>query len=80
VLIEVGARSLMEPVDYKSIISILSSEFNELPFAEKEIMIPVVSPKRTFLEKIFLLHEEFQKETKLIRVERMSRHLYELLQ
>ncbi len=56
----------------------ISSEFNELPFAEKEIEIPVVSPKRTFLEKIFLLHEEFQKETKLIRVERMSRHLYDL--
>ncbi len=78
VLIEVGARSLMEPVDNKLILSILSSEFNEFPFAEKEITIPVVSPKRTFLEKIFLLHEEFQKETKLIRVDRMSRHLYDL--
>jgi hypothetical protein len=30
------------------------------------------------LEKIFLLHEEFQKDTKFIRVERMSRHLYDL--
>ncbi len=78
VLIEVGARSLMEPIDNKSIISIVSNEFRELPFAEKEIIIPVVSPKRTFLEKIFLLHEEFQKETKFIRVERMSRHLYDL--
>ncbi|MCD8402094.1 nucleotidyl transferase AbiEii/AbiGii toxin family protein [Tenacibaculum finnmarkense] len=78
VLIEVGARSLMEPVDNKAIISIVSNEFNEFPFAEKEITIPVVSPKRTFLEKIFLLHEEFQKETKFIRVERMSRHFYDL--
>ena len=78
VLIEVGARSLMEPVDNKAIVSIVSSEFSELPFAEKEITIPVVSPKRTFLEKIFLLHEEFQKETRFIRVERMSRHLYDL--
>jgi len=78
VLIEVGARSLMEPVDNKNIISLVSYEFRELPFAEKEILIPVVSPKRTFLEKIFLLHEEFQKETKFIRVERMSRHLYDL--
>ncbi|CAA0199679.1 nucleotidyl transferase AbiEii/AbiGii toxin family protein [Tenacibaculum maritimum] len=78
VLIEVGARSLMEPVDEKAIISIVSSEFNQLPFTEQEITIPVVSPKRTFLEKILLLHEEFQKETKFIRVERMSRHLYDL--
>ena len=78
VLIEIGARSLMEPVDNKNVISLVSNEFRELPFAEKEILIPVVSPKRTFLEKIFLLHEEFQKETKFIRVERMSRHLYDL--
>lgn len=78
VLIEVGARSLMEPVENKVIISMVSEVFRELPFAETEIIIPVVSPKRTFLEKIFLLHEEFQKETKFIRVERMSRHLYDL--
>lgn len=78
VLIEVGARSLMEPVENKPIISMVSDEFKELPFAETEITIPVVSPKRTFLEKIFLLHEEFQKDTKFIRVERMSRHLYDL--
>lgn len=77
-MIEFGARSLMEPVENKAIISMVSSEFSQLPFAEKEITIPVVSPKRTFLEKIFLLHEEFQKETKFIRVERMSRHLYDL--
>ena len=77
-MIEVGARSLMEPVENRSIISMVSEEFRELPFAETEITIPVVSPKRTFLEKIFLLHEEFQKDTKFIRVERMSRHLYDL--
>lgn len=78
VLIEVGARSLMEQVEHKPIISMVSDEFRELPFAETEITIPVVSPKRTFLEKIFLLHEEFQKDTQFIRVERMSRHLYDL--
>lgn len=78
VLIEVGARSLMEPVENKAIISMVSKEFRELPFAETEITIPVVSPKRTFLEKIFLLHEQFQKDTQFKRVERMSRHLYDL--
>lgn len=78
VLIEVGARSLMEPVVNKPIISMVSDEFRELPFAETDIIIPVVSPKRTFLEKIFLLHEEFQKDTQFIRVERMSRHFYDL--
>lgn len=37
-----------------------------------------MSPKRTFLEKAFLLHEEFCKPKSEIRVDRMSRHLYDL--
>src|SRR5690606_5160958 len=32
----------------------------------------------TFLEKIFLLHEEFSQEPEKIRVARLSRHLYDL--
>lgn len=78
VLIEVGTRSLMEPVKDKMITSIVSREFSNLPFAETGIPIPVVLPQRTFLEKIFLLHEEFQKKSTFIKVERMSRHLYDL--
>lgn len=39
---------------------------------------PLVNPERTFLEKIFLLHEEFQKDPEKIRVERLSRHLYDI--
>ena len=41
-----------------------------------EVIFPTVIPTRTFLEKIFLLHEEFQKERP--RSNRMSRHLYDL--
>ena len=35
-------------------------------------------PQRTFLEKVFLLHEEFAKPNENIRTERMSRHLYDI--
>ncbi len=49
-----------------------------LVFADKQITIPVVNPERTFLEKIFLLHEEFQKHSEKIRVDRLSRHLYDI--
>ena len=35
-------------------------------------------PQRTFLEKIFLLHEEFSQDTVKIRIDRLSRHLYDL--
>ncbi|MDR2917370.1 MAG: nucleotidyl transferase AbiEii/AbiGii toxin family protein, partial [Tannerella sp.] len=40
--------------------------------------IPTVIPQRTFLEKAFLLHEEFQKPMDKIRVDRMTRHIYDL--
>ncbi len=41
-------------------------------------MVRAVLPERTFLEKVFLLHEEFAKPRDLIRVERMSRHMYDI--
>lgn len=47
-------------------------------FADNNIVIPSVNPQRTFLEKIFLLHEEFQLPIEKIKVERKSRHLYDV--
>lgn len=45
----------------------------------KSFVIPkVVTPERTFLEKVCLLHEEFSKPEN-IRVSRMSRHLYDIV-
>jgi hypothetical protein len=52
--------------------------FNEKTFADSAISIPTVNPERTFLEKIFLLHEEFQKPEEKIKVNRLSRHLYDI--
>lgn len=43
---------------------------------EIKCMFKSVLPERTFLEKIFLLHEEYQKDNP--RTESMSRHLYDL--
>jgi hypothetical protein len=34
--------------------------------------------EKTFLEKMILLHEEFQKPEEKIRTHRMSRHLYDI--
>jgi len=48
------------------------------PFTDKPITIPTVNPERTFLEKIFLLHEEFQKSQGKRRVDGLSRHLYDI--
>ena len=47
-------------------------------FSDDEITIPTVNPERTFLEKIFLLHEEFQLPVDRMKISRKSRHLYDL--
>ena len=44
----------------------------------QEITIPTVNVERTFLEKVFLLHEEYQRPVEKRRVERLSRHLYDI--
>jgi len=79
VLIEVSSRSLMEPTEKRKINSILSGTFPKLSFATDTFIIPTVLPRRTFLEKIFLLHEEFSHAQGKIRIDRLSRHLYDLV-
>lgn len=78
ILIEIGCRSLREPFTPKKIVSLVGEHFKVQPFAEASISIPCVNPERTFLEKIFLLHEEFQKEPEKMRTNRLSRHLYDI--
>lgn len=77
-LIEVGCRSLKEPFTQRTFRTLIGEHFADQPFADKSIAVPVVNPERTFLEKIFLLHEEFQRPKEKIRVERLSRHLYDI--
>ena len=50
-----------------------------MPFANTSFDVNAVVPQRTFLEKICLLHEEFAKPQKMMRTERMSRHLYDIV-
>ncbi|GHT14275.1 nucleotidyltransferase [Bacteroidia bacterium] len=78
VLIEIGARSLIEPSENVHLRSILAENYPDADFADTYFDIPTVIPQRTFLEKVFLLHEEFQKPVEKIRVDRMSRHIYDL--
>ena len=74
VKIEISCLSMDEPVEDKSFRSFMAKVLAD----EEDITVcfPTVVPTRTFLEKIFLLHEEFQKEKP--RSKRMSRHLYDI--
>ena len=76
VKIEISGRSMVEPIEKKAICAAIDAHFPKTPFVEKPFEVNAVIPERTFLEKVFLLHEEFKKD--VVRVERMSRHIYDL--
>ena len=76
IVLEVSARSLMEPVA-KAVISSLASTF----FPLKDLApVPVTTAVagKTMVEKMFLLHELFSVEGHGMKAERKSRHLYDL--
>lgn len=76
--IEIGCRSLREPFTMKEVTSFLDQHYPGAETSYTPTLIPTVDPERTMLEKIFLLHEEFQRPHEKARVERMSRHLYDI--
>jgi len=75
VKVEFSCRNLREPREMRRIVPMVC-EFSPV-IESPDIVIPTVVPTRTFLEKMFLLHEEFQKEYP--RHKRMSRHLYDII-
>ena len=78
VKVEVGGRSMFEPLQSVMLSSIIDETFPNAAFVESPFAVSVVRPERTFLEKVMLLHEEFAKPMAEVRTERMSRHLYDL--
>lgn len=78
VILEIGGRSMKEPVQKVEIQSFVDKYFPQANFSQKSFEVNTVVPERTFLEKICLLHEEFSKSDEQVRVERMSRHIYDL--
>ena len=78
VKIEVSGRSMSEPVTQVCVRSYISENLPRLTFEDQPVPVNAVIPQRTFLEKLFLLHEEFAKPSAEIRIERMSRHLYDV--
>ncbi|GLR15796.1 nucleotidyl transferase AbiEii/AbiGii toxin family protein [Portibacter lacus] len=79
ILIEISSRSLRDPYELRSMVSFIGQVYPDQTFSDNAIHVPTVLPTRTMLEKIFLLHEEFQKpEGKVIRHDRMTRHLYDI--
>lgn len=78
VLLEIGSRSLMEPATVCSFRSMVGQTFPEMPFADEDVSIRCVNPERTFLEKLFLLHEEHQRPREKMQIKGKSRHFYDI--
>ncbi len=78
VLVEIGARSLLEPSENKEIKSIIDENYTNSKFSELPFIVKTIRPEKTFLEKLILLHEEFSKPSEKVRYHRMSRHLYDI--
>lgn len=66
---------MKEPFEVRRISSLVGEAF---PLVDDETVadIPTITPTRTFLEKAFLLNEEYQRNNP--RIDRMSRNLYDL--
>ena len=77
VIIEAGARSMTEPSVPRVISSFVSAIVQNKRVVDGGFSVRTTPAQRTFLEKVFLLHEEFHKGGS-IRTDRMSRHLYDL--
>jgi len=75
VKIEVSCLGMVEPFEIKQISSIIGECFADED-TDTLTNVPTILPTRTFLEKAFLLNEEFQRPNP--RSFRMSRHLYDL--
>ena len=78
VKLEIGSRSTLEPFTDRQFCSFIGDKFAGRSFADEKITVPCVNPERTYLEKLFLLHEEFKRPANEIRVDRMSRHIYDI--
>lgn len=76
IVLEVSARSLMEPVAETEIHSMLSEKIplNDLT----PVPVTTAVAGKTMVEKMFLLHELFSVEGHGMKAERKSRHLYDL--
>ena len=77
VKVEISVLSMQEPYEMRRISSLVEQVFvGEDVDSELVQTVRTVSPSRTFLEKAFLLCEEYQKEHP--RTRRMTRHFYDL--
>jgi hypothetical protein len=79
VKIEFSVRSQWEPKEKCEMQTLLNNYFPNEIYGEDSFEVSTINPSRTFIEKILLLHEEYNREDERTqRTSRMSRHYYDL--
>lgn len=76
IVLEISARSLVEPAGRVKVKSLLSDTIPIDDICSPSII--TATPGKTFLEKVFLLHELFSIPGHGMNANRKSRHLYDL--
>jgi hypothetical protein len=76
--IELGARSGNEPVLEGTVTSLAAEAFSGIQWV-RSVAVRALDPARTFLEKMFLIHEENMRPEGKPGRSRLSRHLYDLV-
>jgi Nucleotidyl transferase AbiEii toxin, Type IV TA system len=80
VKMEFGVRSFRDPHAQVPVQSILSEVFPNPAYEETPFEVSVVEPRKTLLEKMFLLHEKFHTDRYgPVHLERQSRHPYDIV-
>jgi hypothetical protein len=81
VKIEFSVRSLKEPSINRNMSSLLFTHFPNENYTEENCEVLTIQPQRTLIEKMLLLHEEYNRDERAkMRTDRMSRHYYDLFQ
>ena len=78
VKVEISCRSLMEPSEQIEMRSMIEDAYPDEDFSLPIFAVPTVVPGRTFLEKVFLLHEEFNRPNGCTHIERITRHIFRI--
>lgn len=74
--LEFGGRNLTIPNDTHTIAPDIAEHLSALEFPNAQIF--VLSPQKTFWEKITLIHSECNRPTKKVDANRISRHWYDV--
>lgn len=78
VMLEISARSLMEPCTVTKVKSMVENNYPNIQTTLVNSDITTANAEKTFLEKAFLIHEMFSVEGHGWKADRKSRHLYDL--